>query len=201
MQKKNIVIKNNKGIALITLIVAVLMMLVISSMIIYNSLSFLNMSNLNKMYNDIKLLNEQVILYSGVNRNLPILDNAYTAELDASITDGFNKDNFYVLDLNRMNKNLKNSLSFGKDYYSSNFSGKDIYVINKLTYQIFYVKGMKYDNTTYYTVPGKDNYTQITDNLIANPPVLEEGYKSVIWENNAVKEINKYDEKWYNYSI
>ena len=53
---------------------------------------------------------------------------------------------------------------------------------------------MKYDNTTYYTVPGKNNYTQITDNLIANPPVLEEGYKSVIWENSAVKEINKYDE-------
>ena len=36
MQKKNIILKNNKGIALITLVVAVLMMLAIASVIIYN---------------------------------------------------------------------------------------------------------------------------------------------------------------------
>ena len=63
MQKKNINLKNNKGIALITLLVAVLMLLIISSIVIYNSTSHYRISNLNKMYNDIHLLNEQVFLY------------------------------------------------------------------------------------------------------------------------------------------
>ena len=81
MQKKNIILKNNKGIALITLVVAVLMMLAIASVIIYNSVSFLNVDNLNKMYNDIKLLNEQVLLYYGMNRNLPILDIQFRVKI------------------------------------------------------------------------------------------------------------------------
>ncbi len=201
MQKKNIILKNNKGIALITLVVAVLMMLAIASVIIYNSVSFLNVDNLNKMYNDIKLLNEQVLLYYGMNRNLPILDNKYASTLNKEILTDYSADDFYVIDINRINKNIQSNLNYGKDYFTNTFNGEDIYVINVLTHQIFYVKGIELDNVRYYTIPGENNYTKAENNsATANPPVLEDGMKSVTYNSNAVKEISQYDVNWYDYS-
>lgn len=206
MQKRESILKNNKGIALITLIVAVLMMLVISSIIIYNSTSHYKMSNLNNMYNDIKLLNDQVFLYYSKNNQLPIIYEDYNWVLNSNITGEYSLEYFRIIDIDQMNKNIKSNLNYGDDYYSKkyeeeNYQAEDIYIINTLTHQIFYVKGIQVEGITYYTIPGENQYTpsQI-NNLIANPPILENDLSPIIFSENKVIEINKYDQNWYDYS-
>ena len=201
MQKKNIILKNNKGIALITLVVAVLMMLIISSIIIYNTVSYLKVNNLNKMYSDIRVLNEQIFLYFSNNQNLPILDSKYSKKLNNNILEGYTAEDFYVIDIDRIDKNIKSNLNYGKDYYDKKYNGTDIYVINVSTHKIYYVKGITMDNTTYYTIPGEDNYTKVEEGLVyANPPILENGLKSVKYNGSSASEISQYDVNWYDYS-
>ena len=215
MQKKNINLKNNKGIALITLLVAVLMLLIISSIVIYNSTSHYRISNLNKMYNDIHLLNEQVFLYYSKYEELPIIENKYGDGSDVSLSElimgkgeeAYEDENFHIIDINKIDRNIKSNLNYGKDYYDGKFDGQDIYIINELTHQIFYVQGLKSDDTTtYYTIPGENEYTDITiTNLAANIPVLKEDLDPVIQSTNEdgqqkISGTTTYDKNWYDYS-
>lgn len=202
MQKKSIILKNDKGIALITLLVAVLMMLIISSIIIYNTTNHLKVSNLNNMYNDIRLLNEQVFLYYSKNETLPVVDISYESGLDKKITGDYGIENFYVLDIDKIDKNIHSNLNYGEDYYQKKYTGTDLYVINKLTHQIFYVRGIEIDEKIYYTIPEESEYkkSEIT-NLVANLPILIENLEPVIKnENNAIIGTNSYDNKWYDYN-
>lgn len=203
MQKKTVIIKQNKGIALITLVVAILMMIVISSVIIYNSTSSFKMQNLNNMYNDIRLLNEQIFLYYSKNKELPTLNFTYTPEINEEILGDYNSEKFQIIDIDKIDKNIQSNLKFGRDYYNKNYIGKDIYIINIVTHQIFYVEGIKVDNVTYYTIPGENEYIKIdVENTFSNPPELEENLKPVIYDENLVNKIKEttiYDKNWYNY--
>ena len=114
MQKKNINFKNNKGIALITLVIAVLMMLIISSIIIFNSTSHYKISNLNNMYNDIHLLNEQVFLYYSKYEELPIIKTEYEIGLNSAILKEYEPENFHIIDINKIDRNIKSNLNYLK---------------------------------------------------------------------------------------
>ncbi len=66
-------IKNNKGITLVTLIFAIVIMLIISSIIIYNANTGITTRALNNMYNDIKILKDRVDIYYAKYGTLPII--------------------------------------------------------------------------------------------------------------------------------
>ena len=203
MQKKNKILKNNKGIALITLVVAVLMMLVISSIIIFNTTSHLKINNLNNMYNDIRVLNEQVFLYYSKYNELPIIADEYENELDFKILGRYELNKFHIIDIDKMDRNIKDNLNYGADYYNKNYTGTNIYIINTETHQIFYAQGIKIDDIAYYTIPGeKDKFQNINvDEIIANPPKLENDLKSIIYdEQNGILPVSNYDKIWYDYS-
>ena len=203
MQKKNKILKNNKGIALITLVVAVLMMLVISSIIIFNTTSHLKINNLNSMYNDIRVLNEQVFLYYSKYNELPIISDEYKTGLNSYILGEYDSDKFHIVDIDKIDRNIKSNLNYGTDYYDKNYNGTNIYIINTITHQIFYVQGIKVDDTTYYTIPVENNiYQNISvDEIVANPPILENDLKPIIYdEQNGIIPVSNYDKSWYDYS-
>lgn len=202
MQKKYIKFDENKGIALITLIVAVLMMLILSSIIIYNTSSHLKINNLNNMYNDIRILNEQVFLYYSKYNELPILSEKYAFGIADNIRKEYESDKFHIIDIDKIDRNIKSNLKYGNYYYDRNSEEKDdVYIINTVTHQIFYVKGITVDDITYYTIPSENEYQNISvDEIIANPPKLENNLNPIIYNENEVKAVSSYDKNWYDYS-
>ena len=156
---KKINIKNNKGITLVTLILAIVIMIIISSTLIYNSKTGISTRALNNMYNDIKMLKDRVEIYYAQYGTIPVIRNQYT---NTSKIKGINvndSDIYYVIDLEAID-NL--TLTYGKDYKtykSQGDSSEDIYIINEKSHTIYYIKGIEVDANMYYTIP--DEYTKI----------------------------------------
>lgn len=201
MQKEDIKLNNSKGIALITLVVAILMMLIISSVIVYNATSNIRIQSLNNMYNDIRVLNEQVFLYYSKYNELPILNEEYTSSINSDILGEYEANKFKIIDIDKIDRNIKSNLNYGEDYYNKNYSGTDIYIINTETLKIFYVNGIKIDDKIYYTIPNEEEYQKISvDEIIANPPELKKDFTSVIYSQNQVISVSNYDKNWYDYT-
>ena len=68
--KKNI--KNNKGLTLISLVVAVSILIIISTMLVYNAKNGSKMRTLYLMENDIELLNDKISAFYTKYGALPI---------------------------------------------------------------------------------------------------------------------------------
>ncbi len=70
----NTKIREDKGITLVTLMFAIVIMIIISSMLIYNARSGITTRALNNMYNDIKILKDRVDIYYAKYGILPTLE-------------------------------------------------------------------------------------------------------------------------------
>lgn len=150
-------IKNNRGVALATLVVAVLIMLTITGTITYTSLDSMKLRKLDNMYNDIRLLNQKITNYHIENNELPILENPieYEAIKDVvtkeengeknKINPNDIEENYYIIDLEKLGGI---TLKYGRDYekYKENSADiendKDVYIINKTSHTIYYLKGI-----------------------------------------------------------
>lgn len=156
----NIKLEENKGITLVTLILAIVIMLVISSILIYNSSTATKTKALNIMYNDINDLAVKIEIYYSKYGEIPIINELYTNVNNIDSINQNDNENYYVIDLETL-ENVK--LSYGKDYESykqdKNQELKDIYVINEQSHNIYYIKGIQVDEITYYTIPGE--YTKV----------------------------------------
>lgn len=147
-------IKNNSGIALMTLTLAVLILVIISSMLVYYSTDAVNVQKLSKMHNDIEQLEEKLQNYYLDKEELPVL----TEYLNTSNIKENETDKFFVIDLSKL-KNL--NLNYGRDfekikseYNKSGFNDSkytDIYVINQRNMRVYYIDGIKMSGNTYYT--------------------------------------------------
>lgn len=163
----NINIKSNKGITMITLIIAIIIMLVISSTLIYNANNAAKTRVLNNMYSDIQVLKDKIDLYYSSYEALPIIKTEYT---NTSNIIGINQNDgnkYYVIDLEIL-ENL--TLNYGEGYkeFKTTLSSNivDIYIVNEQSHNVYYVKGIKLDNNTYYTIPGE--HTEVEVPTIAN---------------------------------
>lgn len=108
-------LKTDKGITLITLILAIVIMFIISSMLIYNAQTGAKSRALNSMCSDIKILKDRIDIYYSKYGALPILATKYT---NVSSIKGINvndNDNYYVIDIESL-ENL--TLTYGKEYNS-----------------------------------------------------------------------------------
>lgn len=155
-------LKNNqKGISLVTLVIAIAIMLIITSTLIYNISTGSDIRALNNMYNDITKLKDKIDLYYATHHTLPIIQANYENINNIKEINPNDNDKYYVIDLEAL-EGL--NLTYGKDYasYKQGHSNSfiDLYVINEASHSIYYVKGIKFDDKIYYTQP--EESTKVT---------------------------------------
>ncbi len=143
-----------KGITLITLVVAVSIMIIISGMLIYNAKNGIRMRNLKMMQNDIELLDDKVDAYYVKYGALPaeIEYNVTPLSFEQEISPNDN-DKYYLLDLKAF-EGL--TLNYGADFNNPDLTTNlvnytDLYVINEQSHHIYYVRGIEMDGVMYYT--------------------------------------------------
>lgn len=190
-------LKQDKGITLVTLILAIVIMLIISSVIIYNAGTGMNTRALNNMYNDITIIKDKVDIYYSQYGTLPIIKTSYTNIKNIENININDNENYYVVDLEAL-ENI--TLIYGKDYksYKQNQDNEktDLYIINEQSHTIYYVKGITLDNKNYYTIPNEYTKVEIPEvnrlklTQINNNIATLEIY--AINKNVGIKKINLY---------
>ena len=154
--------KNKKGISLIALTIAVVVILILSNIVIYNVRDNLGIQNLKSMQTDIGNLRDKVSSYYADYGKIPAkIKYTNLTNLRGIISDKVDTGDFYVIDLSAI-ENV--TLTYGKDYEKikdkSELSEEinnleDLYIINESSHNIFYVKGVNINGIKYYT-----DYTQ-----------------------------------------
>ena len=158
MMKK---LKLQKGITVISLSIAVIVLLIITGTIIYNVTENLGVQKLKAMQTDIANIREKVSTYYAEYGAIPV-EHEYSNETNLNkinvISDAVDTGKFYVIELSSLD-NL--TLNYGKDYEKIR-TGEvttdaeineltDIYIINEDSHNIFFVQGIRYDGQMFYT--------------------------------------------------
>lgn len=154
-------IKKHKGITLISLSIAVIIILTITGMLLYSAKDSIYIKNLTRMQNDIANLRDKVSLYYLEYGGIPVQTEYpdITNLKDAGVIGANDTGKFFVLELEKLDGL---TLNYGKDYeiykekdYTKLTDLTDIYIINEDSHNIFYVKGIRVieNGTTqmYYT--------------------------------------------------
>ena len=158
--------KNQKGVNLVSLSVAVIVIITIVGTVLYNVRTNLGVQKLKAMQADIENLRGKVANYYLQYGALPILkqqeiEDSILSENVKTIENGnIETGKYYVIDLSAM-ENI--TLTYGEDYENlkdkspetiqtlSNGTLTDVYIINSVSHNIFYVHGITYEGKTYYT--------------------------------------------------
>ena len=180
--------RKNKGITLITLVVAVTILIIISSLLIYNATNGIEMRNLRMMYNDIELLSDKVNSYYTKYGALP-------AEIEYQNNINFepqpnDTDKYYVIDLYALDEI---SLNYGYDFENIHSSDdtllyNDVYIINEQSHHIYYAKGIEMDDVVYYT-NDDDESVSIKPLISINLTLTYENQKLNVNELPNLKEV------------
>lgn len=159
-KKTNKKLKSNKGITLITLSIAIIILALLTSMVVYYSTDSVEIKKLNNMYNDIEQLEEKVSIYFYENEKIPILvEYPDVDEILAERRRNLDGDKYYVLDLTKL-KNVE--LNYGKDFekIKANNSDvqkyEDVYVINEESHNVYYLQGIEVEEKVYHARPQTD---------------------------------------------
>ena len=158
-------LRSQKGINMITLSIAVIILVIITSILVYNAKDETKIKALNNMYNDIEQLNNKVSSYYLEHGDIPkgdeYTDVAFIDSLDDTQKNPNNAGKFYVINLNTLEGV---SLNYGKKFDETTANEKDIYIINEVSHTIYYPRGIKVENITYYTEP--DTWTEVDLSVI-----------------------------------
>lgn len=150
-------IKNAKGISLISLAIAVIMLVLIANLIIYNVKDNLKVGKLKEMQNDVANLRDKVASYYAQNGKIPAsiqYTNVSHIRSAGVISNTVDTGDFLVIELSAL-ENL--TLNYGEDYEKIKEASEDIdkyedlYIINEDSHNIFYVRGITVDKETFYT--------------------------------------------------
>ncbi len=160
-------LKNNKGIALSTVIVTVIIIFIILSTLVYSSTKVISTRKLNQLYNDIKLLNNEVSVYYSKNGKLPINESrSYQISTSSNVSDS--EINFVLKDKSTFNgaNDLKNPNDYDEEnniakYYelkvdllnnvTLDYAGT--YIINEQSHTIYHLKGIIVGEDDYHSLP------------------------------------------------
>ena len=138
-------IKNNRGITVISLSIAVIIILIVTGMLVYSAKDSIYVKNLTNMQNDISNLRDKISLYYSQYGALPA--STEFKSIPAGMPRGLNDTGrFLIIDLQALDGL---TLNYGKDYekYKNNRDIDqseliDIYIINENSHNIFYVQGV-----------------------------------------------------------
>lgn len=151
-------LKNQKGVTLVILSVAVIMMLIISSILIYHATTGMENNYLTNMYNDVSVLRDKIAIYYVRHGKLPILNITYPNVEQLKGINANDNDKYYIIDLKLLD-GLTLNYGRGYDLIAQNKVSNDIYVVNEQSHTVYYVLGIEYDNEIYYTIP--EEYTKV----------------------------------------
>ena len=174
--------KKQSGITLISLIVTIVIILIITGTTVYTSMDRFKVNNVQKMNNDIELLNDKINNYYVQYGGLPVLKDSSNNAIKYTFSNiDFEKnkndnENYQIIDLLAIG-NI--SLNFGKEGYENPNSSNDVYIINEKTHMVYYVKGVEnIDGIIYHT---KDIKSEL--NVDTLPPTKPE--INIISKENA----------------
>lgn len=146
IQKK----KSEKGVTMLSLTIAVIILLIITGMMIYNARDTIYMKNYNALKNDIELLRAKVLEfyneYGSVPAKIPCSKISVGVEDVFNQTELRNEGDLYILDLQVLDGL---TLNYGKDYEKIKDQTEvteyypNLYIINKVTHNIFLVGGVQ----------------------------------------------------------
>lgn len=156
------IIKNTRGITLTALIISISVIMILSGIILHNTSENLKIQKLKKLQSDIQTLREKISSYYMEFGAIPAKGKYTKTKHINSISGAVDKEEFLVIDLSAM-QNL--TLNYGRDYekikkdedfinsikISNPEDYTDLYIINSVSHNIFYVKGVTIDAQTYYT--------------------------------------------------
>ena len=160
-------LKNEKGITLIVLTITIIVILIVTSITIYNSNNQLAIKKVNNLYSDLESISTKVTAYYLENDTLPVYDNEYessksdfktlidTNGAEDNVINPNDGETYHVIDLSKLD-NL--TLNYGLEYKDwkedqtpSPTEYQDLYIINDMTHQIYYPKGIKLRQNVYFT--------------------------------------------------
>lgn len=144
-------LNDNKGISLLSLGIAILVMLIISSVLIYNSKNVINIKAFEDMKNDITQLDDRILIYYSKYGVIPKLQEYTNIDMIKETKNPNDEGLYYVIDINAI-ENL--SLNLGKDFdkIAENPDLTDVYIINEKTHTIYYPRGVVIDGVTKYNL-------------------------------------------------
>lgn len=157
MMKK---IKNNKGVTLVSLAIAVAIIMILTNVIVYNAIDGLRANKLANLQTDIENLRDKVSNYYAQNGAIPADTSIEYTNIGnlSSVIGATDTGKFYVIDLAAM-ENV--TLNYGRDYekirnkevttQSEINNLTDLYIINFDSHNVFYVAGIEVDGEMYYT--------------------------------------------------
>lgn len=160
MQMIKKILKNQKGISLVSLAIAVVVILTLTNVIILNVKDNLGVQKIQALRSDISNLKDKISNYYAINDTIPIINIEYTninkIEESGVISEASDTGKFYIIDLGKI-ENL--TLNYGRDYSKITTdsteteinSYTDLYIINASSHNIFYVEGIKVNDKRYHT--------------------------------------------------
>ena len=166
-------IKKEKGITLVSLVITIVLMLIIAGTTVHVSLDRFEINKFNKMKNDIELLQDKVSNYYLKYNTLPVLreddgsGKLYTyTTLDFEKNNGDN-ENYYILDLEAMEGI---SLNYGEEGFENPNASEDVYIINEDSHVIYYVKGIELKENMYHYFNRNSN---VEDSIAPTKPQIK----------------------------
>ena len=129
--------KNSKGITLAYLVITIIIILILTSTIITSTYTGADYKRYKLMCADIEMLENKTLMYYNKYGALPITGDALTSDLPEAIRNGHS---FYRIDIGKLN-NV--TLNFGET--------DDIYIIDSMTFEVYYLNGIEYKGEIHYT--------------------------------------------------
>ena len=134
-------VKNNRGVTLVSLALTIIILLVLSTIIIRNTYIGQDYKNYKLMCADVELIHNKVLIYYKKFSQLPIIDlTENEEEAIEEALEGSNADDFAKVDISKLNGI---TLNFGAE--------NDVFVLNKNTLKVYYLNGVEYEGEFYYT--------------------------------------------------
>lgn len=189
MQKMKNIWKQNKGVSLVSLAVAIIVLIIITNMLVYYAKDNVYVKSLTNMYNDVSNLREKISNYYSIYGDIPVKVKYENAEVINNLQTagiiGVNDkiDEFYVIELSALEgltlnlgedyKKIKNNEAITQEEINNL---RDIYIINKNSHNIFYADGVSGGDGKYYYTDDKNVDTEKIDLRYVDGVKIPEGF-------------------------
>lgn len=166
---------NEKGITLLILVIAIIILTLITVPIAVNTTEVSQLQKYTYFKSDIDSLRESIeTAYLGVS-NISTIGPEYTGNKDfltlqqngQDVKNPNDSDTYYVIDLKKLNSYIEAQVEivYGEGNRNNKTDDVDTYIINSQSRTIYYVKGMKYKDQVYYRLP--EPFTSLSDTYVA----------------------------------
>lgn len=145
-------LKNESGVALISLAVIVIVLITLSVVFTVGSESTNQLRSYNAVKEDIVSLSEEAKMYYLKNNSLPVdtsraINMSSVPQADKNPNDS---GNYYPIKLSLLSSGFK--LEKGEGNKKNNFDSEDLYVLNEKSLTVYYRKGIDLNGKKHYTI-------------------------------------------------